>query len=156
MSKTVEFLCPHCGAENTLEVVQTGGAPECVSCGETIAMHPAGALRRGKVDECCICGGYRFYTQKDFNPRIGLLIFVIGVIFSYHTYGITLFVASAIDFVLYQVLPTVIVCYNCRAIYRGLQGGGNFKPYDPGVAMKYVRVKQPREAVVGGADEGAS
>lgn len=148
MSKQVEFICPNCEAEIVYDVQDQVAEVRCGNCGETTRLSLSENVRKGhSVDQCCVCEGHRFYVQKDFNPRLGLLIFLIGVIFSYHTYGITLFVASGIDFVLYKILPTVIICYNCRAIYRGFENGSKFKPYDPNVAIKYVKMKERQEAV---------
>lgn len=149
----IEFICPTCAKENLVEADLLEDTVRCSQCGSSTALVLSEGVRSGaSVDQCCLCGGHRFYVQKDFNPRLGLAIFAVGVLFSYHTYGITLFVASAIDFVLYQVLPTVIVCYRCRTLYRGYRTTKKLKAYDPNVAIKYVKLKN-REVE---SHEGAS
>jgi len=90
------------------------------------------------LERCGVCGHDKFYLQKDFNPRLGLLIFAIGVIFSYHTKFISLFVATAIDFILYYIIPTVTICYQCRAIYRGFKENPAHRGYNHVHALKYI------------------
>jgi hypothetical protein len=81
-------------------------------------------------------------VQKDFNPRLGILIFIIGVIFSYHTYFISLFVATLIDFILYQVLKTVTICYRCRAVYRGFEEDPTHRGFDHNLALSLVEKEE--------------
>jgi len=91
------------------------------------------------IDRCAVCGNKGFYLQKDFNPRLGILIFAIGVIFSYHTRFLSLFIATAIDFILYYVLPTVTVCYQCRAIYREGKENPQHQGFHHVTALKYSK-----------------
>ncbi len=142
VARTVELICPHCESEQLYAVDEITGSMSCRNCQQGIDLEiPDGQRSSENLDQCFLCGGHRFYVQKDFNPRLGLVIFALGVLFSYHTYGITLFAASAVDFFLYKKLPTVIVCYRCRALYRRFANTEKFKPYDPSVALKYVKMK---------------
>ena len=36
-----------------------------------------------------------------------------------------LFGLAAIDFIVYQLLPNVTVCYLCQSVYRGVPAGGH-------------------------------
>ena len=135
----VEFLCPHCRAENRAEVAPAANAV-CKKCGQGVALHVSAEHQpEGMIERCAVCGNHGFYLQKDFNPRLGILIFAIGVVFSYHTKFLSLFIATAIDFILYYALPTVTVCYQCRAIYRDFKENPRHQGFNHVVALKYSK-----------------
>jgi hypothetical protein len=135
---TVEFICPRCNAEQKT-ALPAEAILTCRACRQSVSSEVSGKITAsGMVDQCLICDHTKFYLQKDFNPRLGLLIFAVGVIFSYHTKFISLFVATAIDFVLYYLIPTVTICYQCRAIYRGFKKNPEHQGYSHVQALKYV------------------
>lgn len=135
----IEFLCPHCRQELSADLAQTTEMA-CRHCRHPVRLQVSESLRRsGRVDVCAACGNQHFYLQKDFNSRLGLFIFALGVLFSYHTYFLSLLVATAIDFVLYKVLKTVTICYQCRAIYRLFEEDPHHRGFDPHLAMKYIK-----------------
>jgi hypothetical protein len=112
----------------------------CRHCQRSVDLRISESLRRaGRVDACAVCGNDRFYLQKDFNTRLGILIFAVGVLLSYHTYFLSLFIATVIDFILYQVLKTVTICYQCRAIYRNFEEHPDHRGFDPHLGMKYTK-----------------
>ncbi len=150
---TVEYVCESCQKDNLKELSKPEDQLVCSHCGNGVNVHLSQNMQNGsKVDRCVLCGKIRFYVQKDFNPRLGLLIFGIGVVFSYHTYGLTLLIATIIDFILYKVLKTVTICYHCRAIYRGFEEDPTHRGFDHNLAMSLVEKKQkekmPAEAEV--------
>jgi len=132
---TVEFICPHCNVEQKTEW-SPDSSLSCEKCHAPL-LHFTSA-NADIVERCGACGHDKFYLQKDFNPRLGLFIFVIGVVFSYHTKFISLFVATAIDFILYYVIATVTICYQCRAIYRGFKENPAHQGYNHVHALKYI------------------
>ncbi len=135
----VEFLCPHCRAENRSETLPVENV-SCNKCGQKVALRlSAESQASGMIEHCAVCGNNGFYLQKDFNPRLGILIFAIGVIFSYHTKFLSLFITTAIDFVLYYALPTVTVCYQCRAIYREYNENPRHQGFNHLMALKYSK-----------------
>lgn len=140
---TVEFVCDNCQQDILAIYEQPEQTVTCANCGHPVNFTWSRSMQGGgKVDRCAVCGKIRFYVQKDFNPRLGLLIFAIGVIFSYHTYGLTLLIATIIDFILYKVLKTVTICYNCRAIYRGFEEDPTHRGFDHNLAMSLVEKEQ--------------
>jgi hypothetical protein len=79
------------------------------------------------VDVCPLCVGADFYVRKDFDPKLGLTVVVIGALLSAAfywlghdlvAYGI-LAGAALLDLVVYQRLGNVTVCYRCHAEFRG-------------------------------------
>lgn len=135
----VEFLCPHCRTENKSETLPAEDFV-CKKCKLAVPLLLSEASRDSeRIESCAVCGNQGFYLQKDFNPRLGILIFAIGVIFSYHTMFISLFIATLIDFALYYMLQTVTVCYQCRAIYRGFKENPEHRGFDHLAALKYSK-----------------
>lgn len=140
---TVEFVCEQCEKDNLTELLEETTVIKCCHCDhETKKTLTKSMQAGGKLDRCVLCDKIRFYVQKDFNPRLGILIFIIGVIFSYHTYFISLFVATLIDFILYQVLKTVTICYQCRAVYRGFEEDPTHRGFDHNLALSLVEKEE--------------
>ena len=71
------------------------------------------------VTSCLACHCPDLYLQKDFPRKIAIPIVIAGAIAVPWTFGISLIVVALIDFVLYQIVPTMIVCYRCHAEHRG-------------------------------------
>lgn len=84
-----------------------------------------------------VCGGGFLYWQKDFNQKLGCALVAFGAIFVPWTYGLSLAVMALVDFVLYQFLPRVSVCYICKARYRGVPPHPDHKPFDLLTAQTY-------------------
>ena len=140
---TVEFICSDCEKDVLADLSKVPDSIQCPHCMTTVPVKLSNSIQKGgKVDRCTMCGKIRFYVQKDFNPRLGLFIFAIGVIFSYHTYGLTLLIATIIDFIMYKVLKTVTICYNCRAIYRGFEEDPTHRGFDHNLALSLVEKKE--------------
>ncbi|NIR50820.1 hypothetical protein GWO43_19645 [candidate division KSB1 bacterium] len=141
---TVEFVCPKCEKDNLAELSsESEQTIICEHCSHSISARLSTSMQQGgKVDRCVICDKIRFYVQKDFNPRLGLLIFALGVIFSYHTYFLSLIIATLIDVILYKVLKTVTICYNCRAVYRGFEEDPTHRGFDHNLAMSLVEKEE--------------
>ena len=92
------------------------------------ALSYSDALRNdARVDACPVCSGTDFYVRKDFDPKLGLTVVMIGALISavfywfgedLITYGI-LAGAALIDLIVYQRLGDVTVCYRCHSEFRG-------------------------------------
>ncbi len=146
-NRTVEFVCESCERDVLAELNAAEKKHHCPNCKKEYDITLSKNMQQGgKVDRCVICDRIRFYVQKDFNARLGIAIFALGVIFSFHTYFISLFVATLIDFVLYKVLNTVTICYHCRAIYRGFEEDPAHRGFDHELAMSLVE-KEKKEQI---------
>ncbi len=124
----ITVKCPQCGSALP---VAAAGAPWRIRCGACareipLAVSEEVAAARG-VDRCPVCRGADFYARKDFDPRLGVLVVAIGGLVSavFYWYGLDLVAygvlaaAVLIDFVVYQRLADVTVCYRCHAEFRG-------------------------------------
>ena len=85
-------------------------------------------VREGRaVDRCPVCSGGDFYIRKDFDPKIGLSVVIVGALVSaaFYWYGRDLIAysilgaAALIDLVVYGRLKDLTVCYRCHTEFRG-------------------------------------
>ena len=120
--------CPKCDASLPFRAEDSPSAIKCGRCGREITLTVSDDLRADRgVDRCPVCTGGDFYIRKDFDPKIGLTVVVIGAVISgifywfgrdFIAYGI-LASAALIDLVVYGRLKDVTVCYRCHSEFRG-------------------------------------
>ncbi len=135
----VAFSCPHCQAPITHPLSATSELT-CPECTQDVTLRIEGiqpATRQ--IQHCVRCGSELLYVQKDFNRNLGIAIVIVGAVLSFWTYGISLAVAAAVDFVLYQILGDVTVCYRCEAIHRGFAENPLHSAYDIHVAEQFEK-----------------
>jgi hypothetical protein len=120
--------CPKCDAGLPVDVRDAPGSIKCGRCGTEIALTVSDALRADRVvDQCPVCAGTDFYIRKDFDPKVGLTVVVIGALISavFYWFGKDLIAysilggAALIDLVVYGRLKFVTVCYRCHTEFRG-------------------------------------
>jgi hypothetical protein len=120
--------CPQCDAGLPVDAAAAPPAIKCGRCGREIPLEVSGALRGDTaVDRCPVCAGADFYVRKDFDPKVGLTVVVVGASISavfywfgrdIVAYGI-LAGAALIDLIVYGRLKEVTVCYRCHTEFRG-------------------------------------
>jgi hypothetical protein len=120
--------CPKCDAGLPVRAADGAAAIKCGRCGREIALAFSDAVRAdAAVDRCPVCEGGDFYIRKDFDPKVGLTVVVIGALISATfywfgrdlvAYGI-LATAALVDLVVYGRLKDVTVCYRCHSEFRG-------------------------------------
>ncbi len=79
------------------------------------------------VDSCPVCQGADFYIRKDFAPKVGLAIIVVGASISavFYWFGRDVWAygvlagATLVDFAVYGRLKDLTVCYRCHSEFRG-------------------------------------
>ena len=138
MSRRVQiaFACSRCKAE----VASAPGEPAaCAACGAVTTLDVPEALKRGEaVETCPACGGRNLYVQRDFNQKAGLAVVIVGAALAPFTpFYSSLFVAAAIDAVLYAMLPEITVCYRCHAHFRGFARNPKHEAFDLHLAEQY-------------------
>src|SRR3954470_5625675 len=120
--------CPKCDAGLRVDAAEAPSAIKCGGCGREIALSCTDALRSGaEVDRCPVCGGSDFYIRKDFDPRIGLTVVIVGALISavFYWYGRDLIAygilgaAALIDLIVYGRLQDLTICYRCHSEFRG-------------------------------------
>ena len=79
------------------------------------------------MDRCPVCDGAQFYGRKDFDPKVGLTVVIIGALISgvFYWFGRDLVAysilaaAALIDLFVYGRLKDLTVCYRCHTEFRG-------------------------------------
>ena len=106
-------------------------APEsikCGKCGHVLTLAFSNSLRTDAgVEACPVCRGADFYIRKDFDPKVGLTVVIIGALISavFYWFGEDLMAysilggAALIDLFVYGRLGDVTVCYRCHSEFRG-------------------------------------
>jgi hypothetical protein len=120
--------CPTCGAGLPLGAADAPAAIQCGRCGRDMPLGVTDAERDDlAVDRCPVCAGAEFYTRKDFDPKVGLTVVVVGAATSavFYWFGRDLIAysilaaAALIDLVVYGRLRDLTVCYRCHTEFRG-------------------------------------
>jgi hypothetical protein len=119
------FNCSKCHSEARTEIPSEAASFACPACAVDYPI-PSGAVVDGKLHRCLVCPSTDLFVRKDFSPRIGVTIVMLGIIASsiawayYYTYVAysILFVTALIDVVFYFTLGDCLNCYRCGAIYR--------------------------------------
>ena len=126
----MEFLakCPKCDAGLPVDAATAPASITCGGCGREISLSVSDDLREGRaVDRCPVCSGGDFYIRKDFDPKIGLSVVIVGALISaaFYWYGRDLIAysilgaATLIDLAIYGRLKDLTVCYRCHTEFRG-------------------------------------
>jgi hypothetical protein len=135
-SPEIAFACPRCGSEATSALDGRGRCPSCSA--ETLLDLSPSLCNERIVDRCPPCAGEQFYVQRDFNQKAGLAIVILGgALAPFTPYYASLFVAAAVDAVLYALLPEITVCYRCQAHFRGFARNPRHNAFDLHLAEQY-------------------
>ncbi|MSO56985.1 MAG: hypothetical protein EXQ55_08725 [Acidobacteria bacterium] len=120
--------CPGCDAGLPVNAAEAPDAIACGGCGHHLPLSFTEPVRTdAKVDACPVCSGPDFYIRKDFDPKIGLTVIVIGALISagFYWFGEDLIAyailgfAALVDLFVYGRLGDVTVCYRCHSEFRG-------------------------------------
>lgn len=120
--------CPKCDAGLPVSAADAPGAIKCGRCGLEIPLAISAAVGADQsVDVCPLCAGRDFYVRKDFNPKVGLAVVIIGALISGVFYWFArdliaysiLAGAALIDLIVYGRLKDLTVCYRCHSEFRG-------------------------------------
>jgi hypothetical protein len=120
--------CPKCDAGLPVAAGDAPPAIKCGRCGREIPLSVTDAVREDRaVDACPVCAGGDFYTRKDFDPKLGLTVVIIGALVSagFYWFGRDLIAYSIlaaavfVDLIVYGRLKEVTVCYRCHSEFRG-------------------------------------
>jgi uncharacterized C2H2 Zn-finger protein len=127
---TVTLTCPECGSGihvyPSLEAKKAG----CTVCHHEVDVHFNEDHINSIMKDCPSCQRKDFYTQKDFNRKIGVILFVIAAILSIWTYGLSLVALWLVDLFLFKRLPPIVICYKCSAIFRGTKNYAEIHGFD--------------------------
>ena len=120
--------CPRCDAGLPVLADEAPAVIRCGRCGSEIPLTFSDAVRSDRVvDRCPVCSGADFYVRKDFDPKVGLAVVIVGALISavFYWFGRDLVAycilagAALVDLVVYGRLKDVTVCYRCHTEFRG-------------------------------------
>ena len=120
--------CPQCDAGLSVDAADAPEAITCGGCRRDIPLSFTAALKENRVvDRCPVCDGSDFYLRKDFDPKVGLTVVIIGALISagFYWYGRDLIAysilgaATLIDLAIYGRLKDLTICYRCHSEFRG-------------------------------------
>jgi hypothetical protein len=120
--------CPQCGAGLPVDAPEAATTIRCGGCGRDIPLLVSDGVREDRAtDQCPVCAGGDFYVRRDFDPKIGLAVIIVGATISagFYWFGRDLLaygvlgLATLIDFLVYGKLKDVTVCYRCHTELRG-------------------------------------
>ena len=121
--------CPACDAGLPVSALDAEPAIRCGRCNREIDLYVTDDLRHDRaVDVCPVCQGGDFYGRKDFDPKVGLSVVIVGAVISagFYWFGRDLIAygilggAALIDLVVYGRLKDLTVCYRCHTEFRGI------------------------------------
>ena len=120
--------CPKCDAGLPVNAADAPESIQCGGCGHILPLAFSDALRSdSQVGTCPVCLGAEHYIRKDFDPKVGLTVVIIGALISgvFYWFGEDLIAysilggAALIDLIVYGRLGDVTVCYRCHSEFRG-------------------------------------
>lgn len=125
--------------------VVTAEAPtgKCPSCGDVLSVTPPAAPDdRIDVAKCWRCACPNLYVEKSFPQALGCIVIVVSaavaIAFAQKTYGLSFLGIILLDFVLFFIVPTRTICYQCSAEYLDAPKNARHKGYDLLIAGKYA------------------
>lgn|SRR5579885_3410458 len=138
----INTYCPECENGIFLYEMPKPGFVPCKRCGKGREAEGKGELdAQGSIQKCGLCGCTEFYQQKDFNTKLGLwmVILMVALALIFNRWLIQILVGfAALDLVLYFGLPNIVLCYSCRAIYRGLPISPRIEGFDLKIHDQYA------------------
>jgi hypothetical protein len=110
----------------------------CSRCGVPRPLDLAGHVdAEGRLDGCPACDYHTLCIQKDVNPRLGVLLVVVtfgallaaGLPIPWMVAGLV--VLTILDVLLLRlVVKRLLICYRCKAQFRGFPPGEHCRPFD--------------------------
>ena len=124
----VTVICPDCEAALAVDASEAPIAITCGGCGRAIPLAISDPVKTDAgLDRCPLCEGGDFYIRKDFDPKLGLAVVIIGALISagFYWFGMDLVAygilgaATLIDLFVYGRLRDLSICYRCHTEFRG-------------------------------------
>lgn len=138
--KSISWHCLHCFRPNRhwVEEGKIGQPVACVFCPESdySIENPDDPL-----DACPLCACHQLYVQKDFNRGLGLMIVLGGIVLVPWSYGLSLPFFAGIDWLLYQRVASMVICYRCGGEFREFSIPARLQPYLHKIGLRYDRTR---------------
>jgi len=126
----VTLTCIECGSGINIHPEKNASQATCPICQKSNPVKFASSMEEGILESCPSCERKDFYKQKDFNRKIGVILFIIASILSVFTYGISFIVLYLFDFILHRKLGDVVSCYKCSTLFRKVKNIEGIPAFD--------------------------
>ena len=138
------FLCPVCEQQTQCECSDRTETLNCDHCDWTRPI-PEHAIEQEAIHSCIACGCDDLWKQRDFPQWLGLTLVAVAATLStiaWTMYEVVwsigiLMAFGLLDYVLYAIMPDVLVCYRCRARYRHSTAEDEISKFDHETAERY-------------------
>lgn len=136
---TAHFTCNNCGSGIHVYPSLEADKIKCEICQSEQAVHFDQNHVDGLLKDCPSCTRRDFYSQKDFNRKLGVIFFILAAIistvllwlgFGPEWYLSTFIVLYGVDFILFRKLKPIAICYKCDAIFRDVANISEIPPFD--------------------------
>ncbi|MFY7991711.1 MAG: hypothetical protein ACOVP4_00335 [Bacteriovoracaceae bacterium] len=127
---SVQITCKNCGSSVEVIPDHLSTKAECGVCSHVNEVHFTQEHEHGILKECPVCTRMDFYKQKDFNRKIGVMLFVIAAVLSIWTYGLSLVALYLVDLFLFKKLSPVAICYKCSTNFRHVANIEEIRDFD--------------------------
>jgi len=122
----IEVSCHRCRHKNLVSA-----SSHCSSCNADLFRYPTEKfVNTSELDQCPVCGCIHLYRQKDFNRNLGIVLVVLGIALAYFTYGVSLLVVTLLDWWLYRRVKEIVLCYQCKTIFRDYASTRSIDPFN--------------------------
>ncbi len=75
--------CPKCDAGLPVSGTDAPAAIKCGRCGRELSLTFSDQVLADRaIDRCPVCSGSDFYIRKDFDPKVGVTVVIIGALIS--------------------------------------------------------------------------
>ena len=118
---TVHCTCPECGSAINVEPTLEAKKANCDICGHVININFNESHLNSVLTDCPVCERKDFYGQKDFNRKIGVMLFIVAAILSIWTYGLSFVALWLLDLFLFRKLGWITICYKCQTVFRQVE-----------------------------------
>lgn len=126
----VQVTCSSCGSSVEIVPDHNIHKAECGVCKHVMNVQFTAEHEHGNLKVCPVCTRQDFYKQKDFNRKIGVILFVIAAVLSIWTYGLSLVALYLVDLFLFKRLGSVAICYKCNTNFRKLANIDDIRDFD--------------------------
>lgn len=124
------FRCPECDEAIGAALAPDARSVPCPRCGAVTRLKEGALDGEGRLVRCPVCGMEDFWLKKNFRLEHGCAILVVAALLMDATYQLSMPVAVLLDFVLYQFLGDVAVCYRCASEVRHTRRNPAHGAYD--------------------------
>ncbi len=134
----IQITCPTCKSSVDIYPDHSASKALCEVCSTEIAIKCNVDHENSILKDCPVCERKDFYSQKDFNRKIGASLFILTIlistallIWSNPMYaGLPFIVLYLIDLALFGKLARVCICYKCNTNFRKVANISDIRDYD--------------------------